>query len=217
MRIFALAMTALLLGAGPALADVNVVDGDTLDVGDIRYRIYGIDAPEAGQKCATANGKTWPCGQAAIDAIKGIVTGRDVQCDDMALDDYGRMLAVCYADGVDIGAAMIEAGMAWSFRRYGNAYDDLEDSVSPSGIGIWQAETETPWDYRAKLWDAGDDAAPEGCPIKGNINRDGERIYHAPWSPWYSRTKISVNQGERWFCDEGEAIEAGWRAPYWGG
>lgn len=23
-------------------------------------------------------------------------------------------------------------------------------------------------------------------------------------------------RGERWFCDKGEAIAAGWRAPYWG-
>ena len=51
--------------------------------------------------------------------------------------------------------------------------------------------------------------------IKGNINRDGERIYHTPWSsPHYKRTKINTSKGERWFCTEGEARQAGWRAPY---
>ena len=54
--------------------------------------------------------------------------------------------------------------------------------------------------------------APGGCPIKGNIARDGERIYHTPWSPWYGRTQISAAKGERWFCDEGAAQAAGWRA-----
>ena len=93
--------------------------------------------------------------------------------------------------------------MAWAFRRYGNAYDDIEDRTRPTGIGIWQADTEAPWDYRAKRWNVGEQEAPDGCPIKGNINRQGERIYHAPWSPWYSRTKVSVEQGEKWFCDEG--------------
>ena len=51
--------------------------------------------------------------------------------------------------------------------------------------------------------------------IKGNINRNGERIYHTPWSsPHYKRTKINTNKGERWFSTEGEATQAGWRAPY---
>ncbi len=55
-------------------------------------------------------------------------------------------------------------------------------------------------------------AAPvEGCPIKGNINQDGERIYHTPWSPWYDRTQINEAMGERWFCDEAAAVDSGWR------
>lgn len=205
------------LATAPTSADTRIVDGDTLDVGDVRYRIYGIDAPEVGQKCASANGTTWPCGQEAIATLQTIVAGHSVACADMAPDDYGRMLAVCHAGETDIGAAMVESGMAWSFRRYGNAYDDIEDAIRPTGIGIWQAETEAPWEYRAKRWHVEEQEGPEGCPIKGNINRQGERIYHVPWSPWYSRTKVSLEQGEQWFCDEGEAIEAGWRAPYWGG
>ena len=54
----------------------------------------------------------------------------------------------------------------------------------------------------------------DGCPIKGNINRDGELIYHTPWgSQWYDRTRISTARGEQWFCSEREALDAGWRAP----
>lgn len=211
------AIVALLSATTLAWADTRVIDGDTIDVNGTSYRIYGIDAPEAGQTCISSSGGTWPCGNEAIDAMTALIEGKDIQCDDIALDDYGRMLAVCYTDGTDIGEAMITRGMAWAFRRYGNAYDEVEDQIRPTGIGIWQAETEAPWDYRAKRWNVGEQEAPDGCPIKGNINRQGERIYHAPWSPWYSRTKVSIEQGERWFCDEGEALEAGWRAPYWGG
>jgi hypothetical protein len=29
----------------------------------------------------------------------------------------------------------------------------------------------------------------------------------------YERTKISLDQGEHWFCSEREALDAGWRAP----
>jgi hypothetical protein len=53
-------------------------------------------------------------------------------------------------------------------------------------------------------------AAP--CNIKGNIStRTGERIYHMPGDKYYSRTRISLSKGERWFCTEEEAREAGWR------
>ena len=50
------------------------------------------------------------------------------------------------------------------------------------------------------------------CRIKGNISKHG-RIYHVPGSRWYDETKIDTSKGERWFCSEQEAIDAGWRAP----
>jgi endonuclease YncB( thermonuclease family) len=54
---------------------------------------------------------------------------------------------------------------------------------------------------------------PNGCAIKGNIGKDGERIYHVPGSDAYSNTRIDTEKGERWFCSEDEARRAGWRAP----
>ena len=50
------------------------------------------------------------------------------------------------------------------------------------------------------------------CPIKGNINAKGERIYHVPGGKSYDATFIAVSEGERWFCSESEAVAAGWRA-----
>ena len=41
----------------------------------------------------------------------------------------------------------------------------------------------------------------------------GDRVYHTPDSPWYERTEIDATRGERWFCTEMEAVDAGWRAP----
>jgi len=49
------------------------------------------------------------------------------------------------------------------------------------------------------------------CVVKGNISSSGERIYHVPGCASYSRTKISPSKGERWFCSEQEAVNAGWR------
>lgn len=50
------------------------------------------------------------------------------------------------------------------------------------------------------------------CKIKGNISIDsGARIYHLPGQKFYSQTRIRPEYGERWFCSEAEAQQAGWR------
>ncbi|MDH5564027.1 MAG: hypothetical protein OEY91_10445 [Nitrospirota bacterium] len=49
------------------------------------------------------------------------------------------------------------------------------------------------------------------CDIKGNISRNGERIYHVPGGKWYEKTHINPIGGERWFCSEPEARAKGWR------
>ncbi|MQB37222.1 hypothetical protein DXT97_10475 [Agrobacterium tumefaciens] len=50
------------------------------------------------------------------------------------------------------------------------------------------------------------------CNIKGNISiNSGQRIFHVPGQEDYDATIIRTRYGERWFCSEAEAREAGWR------
>jgi len=51
----------------------------------------------------------------------------------------------------------------------------------------------------------------DGCLIKGNISSSGEKIYHVPGGSSYAKTQIDTSKGERWFCTEQEAQDAGWR------
>jgi len=53
------------------------------------------------------------------------------------------------------------------------------------------------------------------CNIKGNISvNTGKKWYHIPGMEDYDSTTIDTSQGERWFCTETEAIDAGWtKAP----
>ena len=51
--------------------------------------------------------------------------------------------------------------------------------------------------------------------IKGNVAfESGERIYHVPGQEYYDETSIDTAFGERWFCTEQEAQDAGWRKAY---
>jgi len=196
--------------AGPA----RIIDGDTIEVAGQTIRLHGIDAPEAGQRCNAASGGTYRCDEAAMDRLQELVSA-GVRCTGSEMDDYDRLIAICTtAGGEDINAALVREGLAWAFVRYSRDYVAEEDEARAASLGVWQAENEAPWDYRARRWEVAEQEAPEGCPIKGNISENG-RIYHAPWSPWYDRTKISLDKGERWFCSEREALDAGWRAPRW--
>ena len=191
--------------------DLRVYDGDTLEVGPLILRLHGIDSPEARQPCARPDGGTWPCGKAATDRLVALLDHAVLTCEALDRDAYGRIVARCAADGVDIGATMVAEGLAWAFIEYSDDYAALEAVTRETGAGIWQAPTQTAQAYRADRCARAVAAAPGGCPIKGNVNGD-ERIYHTPWSAYYGRVKVDVEAGERWFCDEAAAQAAGWRA-----
>jgi len=56
------------------------------------------------------------------------------------------------------------------------------------------------------------ETAGSDCVIKGNISfNGGRRIYHLPGQADYDRTIIRPEYGERWFCSEQEALNAGWK------
>ena len=213
--------TALIVaGAMPAAADGSIIgraepiDGDTFAIGDLVIRLADIDAPELAQICEKAPKHLRRCGEHVAGIIAHRIRGQTVHCDVQEVDQYDRRIARCEHDGEDLSVWLIVEGWAMAYRRYSMRLVDLEDRARAEKVGLWAASFEAPWDYRAKRWEVAIQEAPDGCPIKGNISRDGKQIYHTPWgSRWYSRTKVSVDDGERWFCTEGEAIAAGWRAP----
>jgi endonuclease YncB( thermonuclease family) len=198
---------------GPAVA----VDGDTLRIGETVIRLFGIDAAEGHQVCAAAGGGEWNCGGAATARLVDLLAAGPISCAGTALDDFGRLLAICTAfDGTTINATLVAEGLAWAFVRYSPLFVEEEALARSTGIGVWQAPTIPPWEYRAQRAAAtieNQPGPPDSCPIKGNINREGERIYHLPGTRAYDITIIHVEDGERWFCTEADAIEAGWRAP----
>jgi hypothetical protein len=86
---------------------------------------------------------------------------------------------------------MVREGYALAFVKFSQRFVDDEADARQRRVGLWRGEIEPPWLYRAKRWEVAAQQAPAGCPIKGNISQDGERIYHVPWGPCYARTKLS--------------------------
>lgn len=202
------------LGATERLAgQARIIDGDSLEIAGRSIRLDGIDAPEVTQTCTEA-GREIRCGRAATRHLRRLIAGRIVTCTGDETDRYDRLIARCRAGMVDLNAAMVRDGHALAFRRYSQAYIAEETAARRTRAGLWAGRFVPPWEHRAGVWESSAQEAPRpSCPIKGNISRDGTRIFHAPGSSSYARTRIDTDRGERWFCSVDEAREAGWRAP----
>ncbi len=106
---------------------------------------------------------------------------------------------------------MVVNGWALACRRYSLDYVHEEADARTARRGIWASEFVKPWEWRRTQRQATHAGAPGECRIKGNINREGERIYHVPGGRWYDQTEIDPPKGEKWFYSEPEARVAGWR------
>jgi endonuclease YncB( thermonuclease family) len=213
------ALCLALIPAVPAGAETltgraRVVDGDTLEIAADTVRLFGIDAPEHGQTCETADGTGWDCGAWAADELARRVRSQMLTCAGAERDRYGRLLATCTTAGADIAEGLVRDGVVFAYLKYSRRYLALEKQAAVAGAGLWQGRAARPEDFRAEEAKAaqvrapGD--APSGCAIKGNISASG-RIYHLPGQEDYDATRISAKRGERWFCSEDEAKAAGWR------
>ena len=94
-------------------------------------------------------------------------------------------------------------------------YDNIMNGNTPrygEGYDVSTVQVAQDYSWLTKRWVD----AYGNCLIKGNISyKSGDKIYHIPGWKDYKATKINTSYGERWFCTEWEAYQAGWRAPYY--
>ncbi len=212
-----------------------IVDGDTIialvDGREELVRIYGINSPEFnGNECFASEAKA-----KAVEFLSGkwIQLEEDDSQDDR--DAYGRLLRYIWFDsGTDFGRRMIEEGYAFEYTYrtpYAKQaqYKSTEEYARTKQHGLWSPNTCAGTKKSVKHSNnpappapsSSKPAAPkpavtpppasQSCKIKGNISSKGEKIYHMPGQKFYNDTIISSSKGERWFCTEQEAINAGWR------
>ena len=134
--------------AEPITGRGSVIDGDTLEIGGQRIRLHAIDAPESGQTCLDASGKVWRCGTAAARAMDDLAGGKTLACDPRDVDRYGRIVAVCHSGDTDVGAALVMAGLAMAYRKYGLDYVAQEQAAQTANRGMWAGQFEWPWAWR---------------------------------------------------------------------
>jgi endonuclease YncB( thermonuclease family) len=125
-----------------------VVDGDSIELGDVRVRIFGIDAPELSQPCKDAKGETYRCGSLAASVLEEEIGGRAVTCFPNDTDHYGRVVATCQVAGRDLGDVMVRRGLAVAYERYSSRYIEAEAEARRARRGIWAGNFDLPEDWR---------------------------------------------------------------------
>lgn len=144
------ALFVLLLLPAPALA-AEVIDGDGLRLDGESIRLWGIDAPEVGQDCEAPGGVTLDCGAFAKGLLASLTSRGQVECETVDTDRYGRTVARCYVDGLDLGSMMVAAGWALDFERYSGGFYALEqEQARQDRRGLWGLEFTMPWDWRTE-------------------------------------------------------------------
>lgn len=189
----------------------SVIDGDTIEIHGTRIRLHGIDAPESGQTCTKAN-QAYRCGQQSALALDELISRATVTCEQKDVDRYGRVVAECFSNHINLNASMVKAGWALAYREYSADYVTDELYAQQKKSGMWAGEFQAPWEYRKGPTEA-EITEGDGCLIKGNISSDGRKIYHVPGTTSYGHTRINTEKGERWFCNEDDALAAGWLPP----
>lgn len=140
-------LTAILPASAAAAAisgTARVIDGDSLILAGVEIRLAGMDAFEWDQTCGV-----FACGKTATAMLKDLITKRTVVCG-IRGRSYDRMVAVCHADGSDLGAALVEAGVAINSDRYTPDYSDAEAVAKKARNGAWAHEFMAPWEWRRR-------------------------------------------------------------------
>ncbi len=149
--VFALVLSVQFGGlCGLAAADsvVQVIDGDGLRIEGRSIRLWGIDAPELDQTCEQ-NGRATPCGEDARLLLGALAQGGEITCETKDKDRYGRTVARCFADGLDLAGAMVRQGNALDWPRYSDGfYSGEEAEARAQRRGMWAGQFTAPWDWR---------------------------------------------------------------------
>ncbi|MCQ2734555.1 MAG: thermonuclease family protein [Alphaproteobacteria bacterium] len=139
----------LLLSVFPfsVVAEIKVIDGDSLEIGKRRIRLNGIDAPEFSQMCKNQNEIEYDCGQKAMEFAANFLQNGHPECQCLPQKDkYGRELCECFVNGKSLNKALVSSGWAVMYRE--TAYQTAQDEAQEHKRGLWQGKFMRPALYR---------------------------------------------------------------------
>lgn len=129
---------------------IQVIDGDTIHIGKLKYRFFGIDAPEIKQICEKDNTKI-QCGVIAKSILKNKIADKIPECIVKDKDRYQRLVAECFIGKESLSRFMVREGYAVVYSQYSKDFIEDEKYAKENKLGIWSMNFQIPSDYRKSL------------------------------------------------------------------
>jgi endonuclease YncB( thermonuclease family) len=230
----------LLVSPGWA-ATAIVKDGNTIQLGEVAYRLDGIDAPELDQICIDDQADPWTCGIEAREQLTKLIGGRQVGCDDLGPDKIfkKRHIGLCTVEGeaTSLNQELVRQGFALDFEpsAKGRFLQD-EAGARDARLGLWKGCFVAPQDFRLGKKDGtlfggacrtdrdrqireaifpDDLAMPAGCSIKGKFAVRARVTGNVGvYHLQGCPSYPALTQPDRWFCSEEDAEAAGFRRAF---
>jgi endonuclease YncB( thermonuclease family) len=245
MRFRSFLVAALLvtpLSASQAwAATATVRDGGTLQLGNMTYRLDGIDAPAFDQLCIDEHADSWTCGIEARDQLTKLIGGRQVHCDDLGVDPTfkKRRLGVCKVEGetTSLSQLLVRQGFALNVESSGTGRFKTEEArARDDRQGLWKGCFAAPQEFRRGKKDGAllggscpadrdrqireaifpdELAMPPSCNIKGKFAVRARVTGNLGIYHLQScRSYPGLGNPDRWFCSEDDAQAGGFRRAY---
>ena len=145
--IFSFFLSSILIASEK---EIQVIDGDTIHIGKLKYRFFGIDAPEIKQICEKDNTKI-QCGVIAKSVLKNKIADKIPECIVKDKDRYQRLVAECFIGKESLSRFMVREGYAIAYSQYSKDFIEDEKYAKENKLGIWSMNFQMPSQYRKSL------------------------------------------------------------------
>ena len=241
ISLVALLLSALPFASPSQAASPSIRDGSTLQLGNVTYRLDGVDAPAFDQFCIDEHADSWTCGIEARDQLTKLIGSRQVRCDDLGADPTykKRHIGLCTVEGekTSLNQSMVRLGYALNLEPAAKGrFTGDESKAKESRLGLWKGCFVAPREFRV--------GRKDGALVGGACRADRDREIRAALFPedlvmpascnikgkYAVRARVTGNLGiyqlqacrsypgltepDRWFCSEEDAQGAGFRRAY---
>ncbi|CAO6128865.1 COG1525 Micrococcal nuclease (thermonuclease) homologs [Candidatus Pelagibacterales bacterium] len=145
--IFSFFLSSILIASEK---EIQVIDGDTIHIGKLKYRFFGIDAPEIKQICEKDNIKI-QCGVIAKSVLQNKIADKIPECVVKDKDRYQRLVAECFIGKESLSRFMVREGYAVAYTQYSKDFIEDEKYAKENKLGIWSMNFQMPSEYRKSL------------------------------------------------------------------
>jgi endonuclease YncB( thermonuclease family) len=156
VRLFLLLL--FVLPASLALAETlptvvgsgTAVEGDSISVNGQVVKLWGIDAPETGQKCRNKLRQSYDCFSPSKNTLQSLIGQNQITCYIRGSDRHGQQIGTCAVNDLDLAALMVRSGWAMAYFNLTPQYVGLEADAQAQSKGLWAGHADPPWVWRTK-------------------------------------------------------------------